>query len=547
MAKNKAASPEDNLAEPNGLEGKDLTLPTKQITTPMGGNRGVLQAATILAIGNVASRVLGLVREMVKANLFGTSGLLSAFETAVLVPNSLFELMIGGMINSALVPVFSDYAGTKQRQELWGVVSTFLSLATLLMLIVIGLVELFTPQMAALIGAVNFTDVALTQTSIQLMRLATPAMFFLGLSSVLTGVLFALERFSLPAFTGAIFNGTIVVVALLRPTDVSSLVWGMLIGSLLQVVLQLPALRDAHFRWQLNWRHPVIRRILWLYAPIIAGIAINQLVIALSYNLATRTGDQSLTYMRYATTLYQFPLGLVVTALSIATLPTLSQKANGHPHLFKQTLAEGIRLVVALIMPATIGLFALATPLIALFFEHGQFLPADTSQTALVLRFYLLGLPFAAVDQMLVFASYARKDTWRPALVGVISILIYSLVAIVLLKPLGLLSLMIADAIKHIIHTLCMFWFLRRQIGGLRGYGVLVVSLKAVLAASLMGGLAWGMAWLWQQWLPTDGLLSQLALIGLAGGTGAAVYGALAHLLQISEIRALLRLLPKSK
>lgn len=273
-------------------------------------NRGVIRAAGILAIGNVASRVLGLAREMVKANLFGASGLLSAYETAALVPNSLFELMIGGMVNSALVPVFSDYAtGSKERQaELWGLVSSVLSVASVVMLLIIGLVELFTPQVAWVIGAVNFTDITLTDVSIHLMRLATPAVFFLSLSSVFTGVLFALKRFTLPAFAGAIFNGTIVVVALLRPQEISSLVWGMLLGAVLQAALQLPALRDARLRWQFNWQHPAIRRILWLYAPIVAGIAINQLVVALSYNLATRTGDESLTYMRYATTLYQFPL-----------------------------------------------------------------------------------------------------------------------------------------------------------------------------------------------------------------------------------------------
>ena len=102
---------------------------------------------------------------------------------------------------------------------------------------------------------------------------------------------------------------------------------------------------------------------------------------------------------------------------------------------FKQTLADGLRLVITLILPATAGLFALAVPIVALLFEHGEFTAADTATTALVLRVYLIGLPFAAVDQMLVFASYARKDTWRPALVGVISIVIYSITAVLLLRP----------------------------------------------------------------------------------------------------------------
>ena len=526
------------------IEPDEAHLLIESNEAPISRNRGVIRAAGILAIGNVASRVLGLAREMVKANLFGTSGLLSAYETAALVPNSLFELMIGGMVNSALVPVFSDYAAGDEarRAELWGVVSTFFSLSSVVMLLVIGLVELFTPQVAWVIGAVNFTDVTLTAVSINLMRLAAPAVLFLSLSSILTGVLFALKRFTLPAFAGAVFNGTIVVVALLRPDEISSLVWGMLLGAVLQVALQLPALGDASLRWQLSWRHPAIRRILWLYAPIVAGIAINQLVVALSYNLATRTGDESLTYMRYATTLYQFPLGLVVTALSIATLPTLAQQAGQHPDQFKRTLADGIRLVIALIMPAAAGLFALATPIILLLFQHGQFMPADTTRTALVLQVYLFGLPFAAIDQMLVFASYARKDTWRPALVGVISILVYSVVALELLAPLGLLSLMVADAVKHVVHTLLMLFWLQRRIGSLGGLGIMRVFWRALLAALLTGALAYAAADFLLHWWAAGTLLARLGVVVIAGSVGVAAYVGLARLLRIHEIQSLARL-----
>ena len=174
------------------------------------------------------------------------------------------------------------------------------------------------------------------------------------------------------------------------------------------------------------------------------------------------------------------PLGLVVTALSMATLPTLSRLSTAYQNAlvvangeasqrlgeYKETLASGIRLAATLILPATAGLFALAAPIIGLLFEHGQFLPRDTDITTQVLRLYLIGLPFAALDMMLVFASYARKDTWRPALVGVISIVIYTIIALLLLEPLGLLSLMVADSIKHIIHTLIMLWLLQRHLGG---------------------------------------------------------------------------------
>lgn len=501
-------------------------------------SRGIARAAAILAAGNVASRLLGLARETVKANLFGASGLLSAFEVAAYVPISLYDLIVGGMVNSALVPVFSDYAGKERRSELWAVLSTVLSIATVLLVLLIALVELFAPQVAWLVGANEFDDPTLTATAIRLMRLATPAVLFLSIASILTGVLYALKRFTLPAFVGAIFNGTIVVVALLRPDAIDSLVWGLLLGSLLQILLQLPALRDARIRWNLDWRHPAVRRILVLYAPIVAGLVVNQLAIALSYNLATRTGDQSVSYMKFATTLYQFPLGLVVTALSIATLPTLSRQASGALHAFKQTLSEGVRLVIALILPATAGLLALAVPIVALLFEHGEFTATDTQTTALVLRIYLLGLPFAAVDQMLVFASYARKDTWRPALVGVIAILVYSATAVFLLRPLGLLSLMVADAVKHITHTLIMLWILRRQLGGLAGYGVVQTLLKALAASVVTAVAAYFAAQLLVE-LPTSGFTGRLLPVLVGGLAGIAIYLVMVFLLNITEIKSL--------
>jgi len=549
------------------------TLPAEcdlEPATPLSENQGVVRAAAVLAMGNVASRILGLARETVKANLFGSSPALSAFEIAALVPTTLFDLIIGGMVNSSLVPVFSEYAAPDRREELWRVLSTFLSVVVVLLVLLVAVVELSAPLVARILGAYNLNNPELTALAISLTRLATPILFFLSISSVLTGALYALKRFTLPAFTAAAFNAAIVIVTLLlaprleRP--VASLVWGMLLGSLIQVLLQLPALRDARLHWNLNWRHPIIRRILLLYAPIVAGLVVNQAGVAAGYNLVTRTGDASLTYMRYATTLYQFPLGLVVTALSVAILPTLSEQALGRLAAFKQTLAEGIRLVLALILPAAIGLFALSPYIVALLFQHGQFTPTDTRVTALVLRLFLFGLPFAAVDQMLIFASYARQDTLRPALVGVVSIAVYVAVAVAfppaarslsvlepwlarlqavdapgLERPIGLFSLMIADDVKHVVHTLLMFWILRRQTAGLAGHGVAHSAAKSLVAALATGATAYLTAASLDPFL-AGALPGRLLLVASAAGAGLAVYAALVRLLDISEARSLRRL-----
>jgi putative peptidoglycan lipid II flippase len=522
-------------------------LPETSDEPPRDQDPEVVRAAAILAAGNVTSRMLGLVREMVKASLFGASGLLSAFEVAAYVPTSLYDLIIGGMVNSSLVPVFSDYAAKERRQELWSVLSTVLSVATALLLFVVGLVIFFAPQIAWIVGANEFDDPQLTQTAIHLMRMAAPAVLFLSVASILTGALYALKRFVVPAFIGAVFNGTVVVVALLFPERIESLVWGILLGSILQILVQLVPLRDAQLRWQLNWRHPAVRRILVLYAPIVAGLVINQLAVALSYNLATRTGDQSISFMKFATTLYQFPLGLVVTAVSIATLPTLSRQASGQLAAFKQTLAEGLRLVITLILPATAGLFVLALPIVTLLFERGQFTTQDSAITAHVLRFYLFGLPFAAVDQMLVYASFARKDTLRPALAGVISILIYLGVAVILLQPLGLLSLMIADGVKHIVHTLIMLVIVRRQIGRMSGYNILTTTAKSIVAAFLVGVAAYFTAEFMAAAVDTGTTAGKLLVVLVSGGAGVLVYSGLVFLLDLRDAKSLSDILPKKR
>jgi putative peptidoglycan lipid II flippase len=505
---------------------------------------GVAKAAGIISLGNIASRTLGLAREFVKADLFGATGLVSAFEVANIVPTIIYDLLVGGMISSALVPVLSEYAVSEEkRAEFWQLVSTLLSLAGLFLAVFVVLAEVLAPQIAWLFGAREFEDPTLWAVTTQLLRIMLPAVLFLNLSGLLTGTLYSLKRFTLPAFTAATYNLMIVVVALLRPDRITSLAWGVLAGAVVQVLLQVPALDLARLRWQWNLRHPALGRIIRLYFPIVLGVIVSQIAIAISYNLATSTADEGVATMRYATTLIQFPLGLVATAVSVAILPTLSRQANrsldpSTPHSFGDTLAQGLKLVLVLIIPATVGLFLLAHPIVALAFEHGDFSPSDTSVTATVLRFYLIGLPFAAVDQLLIFAFYARKNTLAPALVGVLSVVVYLIVAVLLLKPMGLYSLMVADSVKHMTHAAVMTFLLQRQ-GGIRN-GILPTVGKAIAASLVMGLAVWGAT----QMRPWAGrTLDRLLVVGAGGAVGLLTYGLVITRLRVTEVQLLWELL----
>ncbi len=397
------------------------------------------------------------------------------------------------------------------------------------------------PQIAWLFGARHFDDPTLWAETSRLLRVMLPAVLFLNLSGLVTGALYSLRRFSLPAFAVAAFNASIVIGALLRPDRIDSLAWGVLAGAIVQILMQLPGLQLGRLRWRLQARHPALRRIILLYLPIVLGVLVSQVAIAISYNLATQTGDESVAMMRYATTLIQFPVGLVATAVSVAILPTLARQAtqpDGDTD-FNATLAHGLRLVLILILPATVGLYVLAHPIVGLAFEHGDFLPSATNQTSIVLRYYLLGLPFAAVDQLLIFAFYARRNTLAPALVGVLSVGVYLVIAMILIRPLGLYSLMIADSVKHMVHAGVMTWLLQRHTGGLHDQ-ILSTGAKAVLSSAVMGAAVWG---LFLVVSPGTELLRRLVVVVGGGGIGLVTYSIILKRLYVPELDALQSLL----
>jgi putative peptidoglycan lipid II flippase len=514
---------------------------------------GIARAAAIIALGNVVGRVLGLAREIVKSDLFGAALGVDAFQIASVVPLQLYELLVGGMVTGGLVPVFSDYAGhladENQRDELWRLVSTLVTLAGVILVGLVALTELAAPLIAWLLGR-GFDSQARQLTAV-LLRVTLPAVFFLCMSGIMTGLLYALKRFSLPAFTSSVFNASIVVAALvLGPRlSVMSMAVGILVGSILQIALQLPGLHGVHPRWQVDLHHPALRRLVHLYGPVAASLVISQVAIYLSVGLASLAGEGSLAWMNYATTLIQFPLGLVSTAISIAILPTLSRQSSGNePGAFMATLAHGLKLVLLLIIPAAVGLFVLARPIVGLLFEHGQFGPSDTLITAQVLRFYLPGLAFAAIDLPLVYAFYARQDTLTPALVGLACIFIYLVAALAptLLRPLHVTDLALANSIQWISHALIMLVLLARRVGRLRS-GVLRLTAKAIGGSALMGAAALWAARLLEQLLHGTGLGlglgGELLTVAGAGGVGLITYLGLMALLKVEELNSLRQLI----
>ncbi|MBI3733175.1 MAG: murein biosynthesis integral membrane protein MurJ [Chloroflexi bacterium] len=491
--------------------------------------RTIVRAAGIIMAGNVLSRLLGLGREQVIAALFGASGATDAFVAASTVPTIIYDLLIGGAISAALIPVFSAYSDDpRQRDDLSQMVSTLLTLAAIVLAALIVILTVFAPELIAVLGVAFAPGVR--DEAIALVRLMLPATLFMAVSGILTALLQARRQFALPAFVSATYNASIIVVALALAgaLGLHSLVIGVLAGALMQVVLQWPALRGLRVRPSLDFSHPALRHALRLYLPVALGLIVTIGGIVMDRNLASRTGEGSMAAMRFATTIIQFPLGLVAVALSSAILPTLSRQAASAD--YKSTLALGIKLAMIAMIPAMVGLMVLREPLVRLLFERGRFSAFDTERTALAFLAYAPQLPFVALDQLLIVAFYARKDTVTPVVVGVVSVGLYLVTALALIGPWGMPGLAFANAVQNSSHALILLAAIVRAIGGLTGYGVVRTTLKVAAAALLMGGVvAVVLAW--------SG--NSLIGMGIAALVGVALYAALVVLFRVEEARLL--------
>ncbi|MGB7338502.1 MAG: murein biosynthesis integral membrane protein MurJ [Phototrophicaceae bacterium] len=556
------------MSEPSTIFPDDSIPEPSEPATQEETNASVAGATGIIALGNIASRILGLAREKTLAYFFGASPELNAFRIAVLVPQSFYDLLIGGHVNGAIVPVLTEIVTIEGREELWKFVNILFTLLLMIVSLLVIILELFAPQIVGLAASGFEPEMQVLATN--LLRITSPALIFLALFAIFSGTLYSLKSFTYPAFAGVMFNASIVLaIFLLVPASeisfnrdlsfipiqigfpasaVTAAAIGWLIGSFVQMALQMPGLQVSKLRISFNWRHPALKNVFLLYTPVMASLLMDTFVIRFfSYDLASRSDIVgSINYMIQPTTLIQFPQGLVATAISIAILPTLATQATSILKegvvAFRDTLGLGLRLATTLIIPATLGLLFLAVPIVRLLFEGGEFTPENTEIMVLALRLYLIGLPFAAIDLILVYAFYARKDTLTPALIGLFSHGVYIVVVLLLFSRFGLFSLMIADSIKHIVHAVISAIFLGRQIGGFGNQRFIITALKTVFAASIMALIGWvTLGWLTDV-IGTLGIINQILLVMIPTALSGSIFLILAYILRIDELRWLLGL-----
>ena len=474
---------------------------------------GIAALALILMAGNVLSRVLGLVREQLSASLFGTGDAIAAFTVADNLQTLLFDLMVSGALQAALVPVLAQWAAPDpaSRAELRRLGGTLIVLATLILgaLATAGIV--FAPAIVDGLtwfsGSGTARDDATIALTTRLVRIVLPAAVFLGIGTLLQAMLFALDRVTAPALSTAVRNLAIVLAALLLSDalGVESLAWGTVAGAIAIVLVQLPPLIRAGVMpvLSLQLRHPALREMALLYVPVFLGLLVSSAAVIVDRGLAWGAEEYALGAMRYATTLVQMVLGLVAAAIGLAALPTLSRHfAAGDEGLFGATLGRALMLVTVLILPATFGLAALAGPVSALLFGHGETGVAGARWIAIALLGYLPGTLAAAYDQVLIFAFYARRNTWLPVLVGVLAIVTYLAVALLSVDAFGMVGLVAANSAQFIVHGGVMWWFARRRFGWSAEPRLRQLIPRCAMAALLMAIVAVGTWWGLDRLLP---------------------------------------------
>ncbi len=534
-------------------------------TNPHVGNtprQGVVANAIRLTLGNIGSRILGLVREQVVAALFGTTVAASVFSAASRVPTMVFDLLIGGALSSALVPVFAEVASRNETTstsagiparrgvstgdgeadvhssgDLGAVAGAVLGIALAVLIPIVIALAIVAEPLMELLGT-GFAPEVQSQGSL-LVRLALPTVILMGVAAIFQAMLLARNDITRPAIAPAIYNLGIIIGALaLSPwMGVSSLVIGMLAGATGQVLLMWPN-RAVGLRIRVDLRHPAVRRILRLYGPVAAGLVVSAAIIILDTRLASQTGAGSLAAMRYATTIVQLPLGLVVAALSTASLPVLARYGrNGLKEPgFRQTLGSGLTAAVVLVAPLMVGAMVLREPIVRLLFARGAFDDAGVALTATALLWYAPQLPFVAIDQLLIAALYAVQNTRVPVLAGVACAGIFATVAITTVDPLGMKGLVLANTVQHGAHATILAVYLMRH-----GLPITATRIRTMLRVAVASGtMALALTGATVLVVPPTTTVTLILYLGSAAGIGGAIYLATLVALRGSEVTSVL-------
>ncbi len=518
--------------------------------------REIVRSATLVMLGNLGSSIMGMVRQSAIA---ATGPLISGPFLAALSPAQKFnDFLVNGSVPGALIPTFNDYAAPEKREELRRLVFTLVNLVIIIMALSAIAFTFIAPWFIDSFLSHGFSAGS-KQLTVEYARIVFFSLIALGPFAVLQAALYARKEFGWTAFATTAYHVGIIAGAIFTSAVGThyfgnyGLAFGVIVGTLGEIALLLPGLRNQRLSYMfvLDLKHPAIKRILVLYGPVALSFLASAGLAFLDQSFASSTpcaafmpspqgcGEANYSAMNFATTLIQFPGGLVAAALSFAVLPTLSAHVReGNMERFKETLLLGFRLGLLLMIPAAAGLIVLRMPIIALIFQRHSFSANETTLTAMALQNYSLQLPFLAIDQLLLFAFYARKNTIIPVSVFLVSILSYLAVALPFRNTIGMPALALANTVQNASHAVVLLIILRLVIGPMHIRRMLPAVVKILLATAVMVAVALGL----QLGLSHVGLFSlnhfvgRLLTVVVAGGLAAGVYFGVVIALKVEEV-----------
>jgi putative peptidoglycan lipid II flippase len=513
---------------------------------PPVGRRVSVARATLLVMSLLAvSKLVGVIDDLVKARVFGTSAELDAFVAAGGLPELLNTVISGGALAAPFIPVLAGYLSRKDEAGAQRLVSSVINLALVATALLAALVAVLAPWLVRHLIAPGFSPAQQALTA-GLMRLTLLSTLIFAVSGVVMSVLHAHQHFLLPAVAPILYNLGIIGGALFlsRPIGVWGLAIGAVTGSALHLLVQLPGLRRYRVGWSpvMNPTDPGLRRVLRLMGPRVLTLGVVQLNTLVIVRLASDLSAGSVSALNFGWRLMQMPETIIGTAVATAVFPTLSElAARERTDELRDTLSSALRSVVAMGLPAALGLVLLGRPVIALLFRGGEFGSASADAVFAALTGYAMGLLGHATLEVVARAFFARQDTRTPLFVAVIGMFITVGLGLMLRAPLGHAGLALANSLGVSAEVALLLWAARRPLGGVDGRRLRHSFGRAALATLVMGLALTGLGAAWP--FATDASLHQALFLSVGLALGLAVYFLAAWLLGMDEIRYLGRLL----
>tara|TARA_R110000850_G_scaffold112472_14_gene226463 strand:- start:1669 stop:3276 length:1608 start_codon:yes stop_codon:yes gene_type:complete len=475
---------------------------------------GLLRSSSKVGVMTMASRVLGLLRDVVFAHTIGAGGGADAFFVAFKIPNFMRRLFAEGAFAQAFVPVLSEYRSQGSLAAVKALIDRVAGGLGLVLLLVTAVAVLGAPLVATVFAPGFHADAAQFALATDMIRITFPYLMLISLTGLTGAILNSYDHFAVPAFTPVLLNVCLIGAALLAAPHFDppalALAWGVLAAGVVQLVFQLPFLMRLQLlpSPKVDWADPGVKRILALMVPALFGVSVSQINLMLDTIIASLLPSGSISWLYYSERLADLPLGVFAIAIATVILPNLSrQHAARDPESFARTLDWALRLICLIALPAIIALIILAEPILITLFQYGATSAADTAMAALSLRAYALGLLAFMLIKVLAPGFYARQDMKTPVRIGIIAMAINMVLNLVFVLPLhyywqiGHVGLALATSLAAYVNSFLLYRGLRRLGVYWRQRGWSALGLQLLCANIAMAAALIGFIWVWHDWV----------------------------------------------